>query len=97
MADARRADRPAGLAQTIPVGRHLMVGTQQITVRRACSEVAELDVDGVIHIVSTGDGVTINTDTRVWVGWARRGSARLAIDAPRNIPITRPEPPADIP
>lgn len=97
MPNGRPSDRPAGLAQTIPVGRQLLVGTQQITVRQACSDVAELDVDGVIHIVDAGHGITINTDTRVWVGWARQGSARLAIDAPRTTPITRPVPPANIP
>lgn len=52
----RPTDRPAGLAQSVPEGRCLLIGD----------------------------------NIRIWVADARGGTARLVIDAPDNLTITRP-------
>lgn len=96
MADGRPADRPSGLAQTIPVGRCVQIGDQRVWVKTARCGVVTLTHDGGTVEAHEDDVVVIDADTRVGIVRARAGSARLAVDAPRHLPITRPEP-SDIP
>jgi hypothetical protein len=96
VAEGRPADRPAGLAQTIPVGRCVQIGDQRVWVKTARCGVVTLTHNAGTVEACEDDVVEIDGDTRVGVVWARDGSARLAVDAPRHLPITRPEP-SDIP
>jgi hypothetical protein len=95
--NGRPTDRPAGLTQTLAVGRSLMIGDRQVWVTGVRPGVADLSDGHDTAGIHEGDVLDLDDSTRIWVVWAKGKYVRLAIDAPRDIIITRTEPTPDIP